>query len=292
MNELEQIVKRYRNVTRLSVAVVYSLCVALAVNIFWTPGHIYGSGIMGVAQLLSSVSQRWLPFHIGIPLLYAALNFPLLILSWRKIGHNFTVFTVIAVCFSTILMRTLPPVKVQFDPIICAIFGGLFNGFGTGLALKNEMSTGGLDIIGIVLRKRWGKSVGSINIAFNTIVVAGAGFLFGWVYAFYTILGIFVNGRVIDALYTRDRKLQVIIITSNPEQVIHQIQDEMRRGITIVHNVEGAYRHRPKTMLFTVISRYELRDFQMALQIADPNAFVSITKAEMILGRFYQEHIY
>ena len=190
------------------------------------------------------------------------------------------------------LLFIIPPVEVKFDPIICAIFGGLFNGVGTGLALKNEMSTGGLDIISIVLRKKLGKSVGTINIAFNILVVLGAGCLFGWVQALYTILSIFVNGRVIDSLYTRNQKLQVIIVTSHPDKVITEIQNEMRRGITIVHDVEGAYQHSSKTMLFMVISQYELPLFRQALQDSDPYAFVSMTEAKLIMGRFYQEHIY
>lgn len=292
MNELEKIARRYRNIAKLSFALIYALCVSVAVNVFWNPGKIYGSGITGLAQLISTISQHWLPFTIGVPVLYATLNLPLLILSWKKIGHEFTFYTIVAVILSTVLLHIIPPVEVKFDPIICAIFGGLFNGLGTGLALKNEMSTGGLDIISIVLRKKLGKSVGTINIAFNILVVLGAGCLFGWVQALYTILSIFVNGRVIDSLYTRNQKLQVIIVTSHPDKVITEIQNEMRRGITIVHDVEGAYQHSSKTMLFTVISQYELPLFRQALQDSDPYAFVSMTEAKLIMGRFYQEHIY
>ncbi|NUF98023.1 YitT family protein [Lactobacillus mellis] len=292
MNELEKIARRYRNIAKLSFALIYALCVSVAVNVFWNPGKIYGSGITGLAQLISTISQHWLPFTIGVPVLYATLNLPLLILSWKKIGHEFTFYTIVAVILSTFLLHIIPPVEVKFDPIICAIFGGLFNGVGTGLALKNEMSTGGLDIISIVLRKKLGKSVGTINIAFNILVVLGAGCLFGWVQALYTILSIFVNGRVIDSLYTRNQKLQVIIVTSHPDKVITEIQNEMRRGITIVHDVEGAYQHSSKTMLFTVISQYELPLFRQALQDSDPYAFVSMTEAKLIMGRFYQEHIY
>lgn len=292
MNELEKIARRYRNIAKLSFALIYALCVSVAVNVFWNPGKIYGSGITGLAQLISTISQHWLPFTIGVPVLYATLNLPLLILSWKKIGHEFTFYTIVAVILSTVFLHIIPPVEVKFDPIICAIFGGLFNGVGTGLALKNEMSTGGLDIISIVLRKKLGKSVGTINIAFNILVVLGAGCLFGWVQALYTILSIFVNGRVIDSLYTRNQKLQVIIVTSHPDKVITEIQNEMRRGITIVHDVEGAYQHSSKTMLFTVISQYELPLFRQALQDSDPYAFVSMTEAKLIMGRFYQEHIY
>ena len=92
MNELEKIARRYRNIAKLSFALIYALCVSVAVNVFWNPGKIYGSGITGLAQLISTISQHWLPFTIGVPVLYATLNLPLLILSWKKIGHEFTFY--------------------------------------------------------------------------------------------------------------------------------------------------------------------------------------------------------
>lgn len=292
MDDLTKVLQRHQNFSKISFALIYAVCVSIAVNIFWTPGHIYGSGITGFAQLVSTVSQRWLPFTISVPILYFLFNAPLIYLSWKKIGHNFTEFTVVAVVLSTIIMRFLKPINMHLDPIICAIFGAVFNGVGTGLALKHGLSTGGLDIISIVLRKKTGKSVGTINIIFNIFLVIGAGFLFGWVHSLYTALSIFINGKVIDSIYTRNEKMQVMIVTSHPKHVIHQIQDEMRRGITIVNDVEGAYRHENKTMLITVISRYELHDLIVAMHKSDPYAFVSITRALMIMGRFYQKHIY
>ncbi len=93
-------------------------------------------------------------------------------------------------------------------------------------------------------------------------------------------------------IYNKDQKLQVMIVTSKPKYVIKEIQSEMRRGITIVHDAEGAFKHEEKTILFTVISRAELNDLETAMTLSDPHAFVSVTDTVKILGRFYQKHIY
>lgn len=289
-NDIERAIRRHSNVTKLSMAFFYAICVSIALNFFWTPGHIYSSGITGAAQLVSSLLERT-PFKLTTPILYFAFNAPLFILAYRKIGHRFTFFTFFAVLFSTIMMHMISPLKVNFDPIICAIFGGLINGLGTGMALKYNISTGGLDIIGIVLRKKTGKSIGSINIMFNLLIIFGAGFVFGWVHALYSAMGIFINGAVIDMVYTSHQRLQVMIVTDQPKKVISSVQRSLRRGITIVHDAEGAYKHEEKTILFTIISRYEMRDFEDAMRQSDPYAFVSITEVFKLLGHFYEPKV-
>ncbi|MQS76069.1 YitT family protein [Companilactobacillus halodurans] len=292
MGELDKLIERHQYLSKVSIAFLYSIAVSIAVNMFWTPGGIYGSGVTGAAQLVSTISHRWMPFNISTAVMYFVLNGPLFVLSWRKIDHKFTVFTIIAVALASMMMHLLPPIKITADPLVCAIFGAVANGFGTGMALRNGISTGGIDILGIILRKRTGKSVGTINIMFNIFIVACAGLLFGWVHALYSAVSIFINGQVIDMIYNKDQKLQVMIVTSKPKNVITQIQNEMRRGITIVHDAEGAYKHEEKTILFTVISRSELHDLETAMAKSDPHAFVSVTDTVKVMGRFYQAHIY
>ena len=90
------------------------------------------------------------------------------------------------------------------------------------------------------------------------------------------------------AVYTRQQKMQVMIVTTKPNSVVDCIQSHLRRGITIVHGAEGAYRHDAKTILFTIISRYEIPDLQEALNESDPKAFVSITENVHTIGHFYE----
>lgn len=288
MDDVSKLMRRHTYVTKISTSFIYAILVSIAVNFFWTPGHIYSSGITGFAQLLNTISTRAFPFEISTGLALFLLNLPLFVLSWRAIGHEFTIFTIITVFLSSFMIQLLKPIPLTHDPIICAIFGGAVNGFGTGLALRNGISTGGLDILGIVIRHRTGSSIGTINIAFNSLIIVSAAVMYGWPYAFYSVLSLIVNARIMDMTYTRQQRMQVMIITTRPNTVIDSVQNHLRRGITIVHNAEGAYQHDAKTILFTVISRYEMGELEEALLESDPNAFASISDSVKILGRFYE----
>lgn len=164
MDQLDKFNRRYNFLSKLSAAFFYSIAVAIALNFFWTPGHMYSSGITGFAQLINTVSERYLPFTLTTSFMYFILNFPLFILAWFKIGHKFTFFTIVAVVLGSFMMHWIQPWQMRLDPLVCAIFGASINGIGTGLALKNGISTGGLDIIGIVIRQKTGISYGKFNI--------------------------------------------------------------------------------------------------------------------------------
>jgi uncharacterized membrane-anchored protein YitT (DUF2179 family) len=275
--------------TRLSVAVVYAFLAAIAVNFFYQPGHIYSSGATGFAQILTTLSDRVVGFTVPVSITLFLINVPLFFLAWFKIGHKFTIFTFITVFLTSFFIHIIPQTTLTKDPIICAIFGGAIMGVGIGFALKNGLSSGGLDILSIVIRKRTGSSVGSISIIFNVMIMLMAGILFSWQYMFYSALAIFMSGKLTDSLYTKQRKMQVMIVTKCPERVINSIQDHMRRGITIINEAEGAYKHDKQTVLFTVVTRFELPLLESIMRENDPDAFVSISENVRIMGRFYEE---
>ena len=287
MDELQDVLKQHAMIMKATTALFYGILVSIAMNFFWEPGQIYSSGITGLAQLIGTLTKNG-PVHLSTALMLFVLNIPLFVLGWRQIGHRFTLFTILAVFCSSVMIKAINPVPLTKDPIICAIFGATINGFGTGLALKNGISTGGLDILGLTIRKHTGKSIGTINLIFNFFIILAAGAVFGWPYAFYSALSIFINARVMDMVYTKQQKMQVMIVTTKPKSVIDCIQNRMRRGITIVHGAEGAYKHDEKTILFTVISRYEQPELRRAMIESDPAAFVSIADNVHIMGRFYE----
>lgn len=302
MQEIDRLIRRHQNSSRLTAALFYSICVAVALNMFWEPAGVFASGITGAAQLLATVVRKWFYFKVATPFgpiastdifstgtLLFLLNVPLFVLAWKKIGHRFTMFTFLAVVFSTVMICLLGGLKpLTTDPIVCGIFGALINGMGTGFALRNNLSTGGLDIIGIVLRRKTGTTVGTVNIAFNILIIFLAGFVNDWPHALYSAMAIFINGKVIDSLFTRQQRMQVMIVTEHPKAVVNEIQNTLRRGITIVHDAEGAFRHEEKTILFTIISRAEMYELETAMRKADPYAFVSITESVKIMGHFYE----
>ncbi|WP_265456219.1 YitT family protein [Enterococcus sp. HY326] len=276
---------------KLSVAIVYALLSSIAINFFYQPGHIYSSGITGLAQVITTLSKDSIGFGLPVSVTLYLLNIPLFLVAWRKIGKKFTIFTIITVTLASLFIQIIPQTELTTDPIICAIFGGGIMGFGVGFALKNGLSSGGLDIISITIRKKTGRTIGSISIYFNAVIILLAGVLFGWQYMFYSALSIFVSGKVTDAVFTKQKKMQVMIVTKCPDEVIENIQGNMRRGITIIHEAEGAFKHDKQTVLLTIVTRFELPLLETAMKKADPQAFVSISDNVKILGHFYEESL-
>lgn len=276
---------------KFSFSVVYALLASISVNVFYQPGKIYSSGITGIAQILHTLSDNLFGLEVPVSLWLLVLNLPLFIFGWFAIGHKFTFFTGITVALTSLFMQIMPEEVLSTDPIICAVFGGAVMGAGIGYALRNGLSSGGLDFLTIAIRKRTGRTIGSISIFFNILIMAAAGLLFGWQYALYSAIAIFVSGKVTDAVYTKQKKMQVIVITRHPDHVIHNVQKSLRRGITIINEAEGAYKHDKQTVLLTVVTRYELPILRQAMKSADPKAFVSIADNVQILGHFYEEEL-
>lgn len=278
-------------VTRFSFSIVYALLASVALNFFYEPGNIYASGATGVAQIISTLFQQFLQVDFPIAWGLLLINLPLFILGWFKISRRFTIFTGITVVFTSIFMELIPTEVLTTDPIICAIFGGVLNGAGMGYAFKNGLSSGGLDFITIYIRKKTGREVGSLSIIFNGMIMVAAGILFGWQYALYSALAIFVSGKVIDVVYTKQKKMQVMIITRRPEVVVAALQKRLQRGITIINNAQGAYTKENETVLFTIVTRYEMPLLREAMNKSDGKAFVSIAENVQILGNFYEEEL-
>ena len=271
---------------KFSASLFYGLMSAIAVNFFFEPGHVYSSGVTGLSQVLSAISGRYLGFTIPVAVAFYAINLPLLVLAWYKIGHKFTVFTFITVTMSSLFIQLIPQVTLTTDPLINAIFGGLVMGTGIGYGLKSRISSGGTDVISLTIRKMTGRSVGSISLLVNGIIMLFAGLLFGWQYALYSMVTIFVSSRVTDALFTRQKKMQALIVTARPERVIQMIHKKLHRGVTCINDAEGTYAHEKKAVLLAIITREEYSDFKHFMAKADPSAFVSIAEDVHVMGRF------
>lgn len=271
---------------RISASLLYGLLSSIAVNWFFEPGQVYSSGATGLAQVISAVSKQNFNIEIPVSIAFYTINFPLLILAWRSIGHKFTIFTFITVTMSSIFIQFVPEVTLTTDPLINAIFGGLIMGLGIGYGLKSRISSGGTDIVSLLIRKKTGRDVGNISLVVNGVIMIFAGFLFGWRYALYSMVTIFVSSRVTNAIYTKQKKMQAMIITSYPEKVIRMIHRRLHRGVTCINDAEGTYNHEKKAVLLTVITQAEFYEFKYHMQKTDPTAFISISENVQIIGRF------
>ena len=273
---------------KVSASLLYGFLSAIAVNFFFQPGHVYSSGATGLAQILSVLSHRFIGFTIPVSLTFYAINIPLMIVAWYQIGHKFTIFTFLTVSMSSFFIQFVPVVTLTNDPIMNALFGGVVMGTGIGFALRNNISSGGTDIVSLTIRKQTGKNVGSISFLVNGTIMLIAGLTFGWKYALYSMITIFVSSRVTDAVFTKQKRMQAMIVTSQPDAIIEKIHKKLHRGATIIHNAEGTYNHQAKAVLLTVITRAEFNEFKYIMRKADPQAFITISDNVHIIGRFVE----
>lgn len=288
LNTLRSISKE-KYAEKISASLLYGILSSIAVNIFYQPGHVYASGATGLAQIVSALSERFFGYTFPISVAYYLINIPLMLLAWYKIGHKFTIFTFITVTMSSLFIQVMPQVTLTTDPLINAIFGGLFMGLGIGYSLRSRISSGGTDIVGLTLRKSTGKDVGSIALAVNGIILSIAGIIFGWQYALYSMVSIFVSSRVTDALYTKQKKMQAMIVTEHPDRVIAAIHKKLHRGVTCINDAEGTYKHVHKSVLITILTQEEYNDFKWIMAKADSKAFISVAENVRIIGRFVED---
>ena len=282
-------ISREKYAEKISASLFYGILSSIAVNFFFQPGHVYSSGATGLAQVLSALSDRFVGFVIPVSVTFYTINIPLMILAWFNLGHRFTIFTFITVTISSFFIQIMPQITLTSDPLINAIFGGLVMGTGIGYGLRSRISSGGTDIVSLYIRKKTGRAVGSISLAVNGVIMIFAGLLFGWQYALYSMVTIFVSSRMTDAIFTKQKKMQATIITSRPDRVTKQIHKRLHRGVTQINDAEGTYNHEKKAVLITIITREEFNDFKYAMRKADPKAFVSVAEDVHILGRFVED---
>ncbi|MEN1970350.1 YitT family protein [Lentibacillus sp. N15] len=270
---------------RIIIVIFGALLGAIALNFFLIEANVYASGFTGAAQLLSSVFNDFVGLKISTGILLFILNIPVAILGWFKVGKGFTIYSAISVLCTTIFLELLPVVHFSDDIILNAVFGGVISGIGVGITLKLGASTGGMDIVAMVLSRMKDKPIGGYFLLLNAIIIALAGILYEPENALYTMVTLYVTTRVIDAIHTRHEKVTAMIITHKADELQQAIHRKMVRGITILP-ATGAYTKENKNMMYLVITRYELYDLEQIISEVDPNAFTNIVQTTGIFGFF------
>jgi uncharacterized membrane-anchored protein YitT (DUF2179 family) len=216
------------------------------------------------------------------------LNIPVAILGWLKVGKSFTIYSFLSVVLSSLFLTIIPIKQVSHDILLNAVFGGVILAIGVGITLKWGASTGGVDIIAMVLSRMKDKPVGPYMFVLNGIIIITAGFLYGWEKALYTLVTLYTSTRVIDAIHTRYAKLTALIITKKADELKKAIQAKLVRGITMIP-AKGAFSNEAREMLMIVITRYELFDLEQIIKEVDPNAFTNIIQTNNVYGFFRKE---
>ncbi|MBR3119112.1 YitT family protein [Oceanobacillus profundus] len=273
---------------RIIVVIFGALLNAISLNFFLIGANVYASGFTGAAQLLSSVFNDFIGIGISTGILLFVLNIPVLLLGWYKVGKGFTIYSIISVFFSTLFLEVIPVIELSGDIILNAAFGGVIGGVGVGITLKIGASTGGMDIVAMILSRLKDKPIGNYFLVMNAVIILFAGILYEPENALYTMVTLYVSTRVIDAIHTRHEKVTAWIVTLKADELQEAIHRKMIRGITILP-AKGAYTKADKSVMYLVITRYELYDLEKIINEVDPTAFTNVVETAGVFGSFRRD---
>ena len=253
---------------------------SLAVNLFIVPNNLYTGGTLGLSQLIRtaiiSITNIHFSFDIS-SIIYYMINVPLFLIAYKRISKTFFIRTLFSVTINSLflLIIPIPSEPLIKDLLVNVLIGGFLGGIGIGMALSTGSSSGGTDIIGILLSKRNNKfTVGNIGLVFNIIVYIICGIKYGIETMIYSILYAIFETIMIDKNHTQNICSEAFIFTKEPpEKMIYFINTELKRGATYWEAV-GGYTKTKTYIVYTVLSKYERMRLGRHMKDFDEKAFM------------------
>lgn len=271
-----------------SLIMVGTFIMAAGFVLFISPYKLAPGGVYGIAIILHHL------FGLPIGLSALAMDIPLTILGIKFLGPRFGIKTIVGFSATSMWVTLLEwtygyEPLVENDALLSAIFGGVLIGFGLGLVFKSRATSGGSDIIAMILAKYFQISLGQLLIIVDSVIVLLGLAAFGrWEIPLYSWIVIFISGKVIDVvLQGIDYDKTLFIISEKQEEIRQKILLDLNRGGTIIKG-QGMYNGQDKSIIFTVVSRRELAILKDFIIHIDPNAFLTVINANEILGKGFK----
>ncbi len=271
-----------KNFLVLTAAGIINAC---GVVFFLYPVHLYDSGISGTSMLISQLTPSFLPLSLFL----AALNIPLFLYGLKKQGAVFTVSAIYAVAVYSLtawLIMEVLPIDVSFasplagrDLLLCALFGGIISGIGSGLAMRYGGAMDGIEVIAMIFAKKLGISVGTFCMVYNVLlyIVCGA-VLRSWILPLYSIVTYAAALKTVDFIVDGiDRAKAAMIVTVKPNEICETLSAAFETGATVI-DARGGYSGRKKTLVYFVVNRFQVAKMKALVHQIDPSAYITITE--------------
>ena len=264
---------------------------AIGVTMFLAPVHLYDSGISGTSMLLWQVT----PPAFTLSLFLVLLNVPLFLFGLKKQGLCFTIYSIWAVFIYSgvsFLINEVLPVDVAtaspfagWDLLLCAIFGGLISGIGSGLTIRWGGAIDGIEVMAVIFAKRLGLTVGSFVMAYNVVLYITIGVIWGsWILPLYSIVTYFVGNKAVDFIVEGlDKAKAVMIVTRCQDEICRVLSEEFGRGITQI-SAKGYFSGADNCVVYFVVNRFQIPKVKKLVAEADASAFVTITEISDVMG--------
>lgn len=268
------------------VALFIAGCInAVGVTVFLAPVKLYDSGISGTAILLSQITPEYLTLSVFLLI----LNIPLFLFGLKKQGPAFTIyslFTVTVYSVGAYLITDVLPVDVSVasplageDLLLCALFGGVISGVGSGLTIRNGGAIDGVEVMAVVFSKRLNITVGTFVMIYNVMLYIICGIIKqSWILPLYSIVTYAAGLKTIDFVVEGlDRSKSVMIVTEKAKEINEALTEEFKCGTTLM-TAMGGYSNTEKSVIYFVVNRFQIYKMRNIIHSIDPKAFVTISE--------------
>lgn len=277
---------------RMFIATLGCIIMSIGINVFTTPLNLYTTGLMGYSQLIRSILAEdfGISFaHIDLAgILYYVLSLPIFIITFRSLGKEFFIRTVIfALVFSaTTALVPVPSSPIIEDPLTSVVVGGICVGAGDAMVLTCGCTVGGLDMLAMHISKKTGMQVGKFTIFVNILLFLCCFFRYDFSVVLYSIIYMVFATLILDRMHQQNINVQALIFTKKLDDAIpREIMSQLGRGVTRWQG-EGAYTNQPSSVLCTCINRYEMEKLERIVKAEDSQAFIITTHGVRINGNF------
>lgn len=244
--------------------------VAAALELFLLPNKIIDGGVIGVSMMIAHITKG----NLGA--IIFAINLPFVILAYKSLGRKFVINTFFAITMLSIATNIMLNFgHVTDDLLLATIFGGILLGLGVGLILRNNASLDGTEMVSLKLSKKLKViSVGELLMGINLFIYAGAGFLFGWDRALYSVLTYYVASKVIDTVIEGlDKAKSVRIVSDFSREIGDSIMKELDISVTYMKTL-GGYSRQEKILTYCIVNKFDMAKLKEVVHNVDPNAFI------------------
>ncbi|MBR2137813.1 MAG: YitT family protein [Bacilli bacterium] len=269
---------------------VGSLMFCISVNIFIVPNDLYTGGVLGVAQLIRSIVIDVFKLNVAFDfsgILYYVINIPLFVIAYKQLSKTFFYRTLLIISIQTVMLSLIPTVGIIDEILTNVLVGGLLGGAGLGIILSCGASTGGSDIIGLVLAKKNTEfSVGKLGLILNVFVYSITGLIYGLQTMIYSIIYSFVDSLTIDKMHEQNIcSTAFIFCKKNPKEINNYIKNELQRSFTY-WDAKGGYDDSRTYIIYTALTKYELIKLERKIKECDFDAFMVKSEGVGIKGDF------
>ncbi len=257
---------------------------AVGVTIFLAPVKLYDSGISGTSILLSQIT----PEYLTLSMFLLILNIPLFLFGAKRQGATFTVYSLFTVAVYSIvawLITDVLPIDVSVasplagqDLLLCALFGGIISGVGSGLTIRNGGAIDGVEVMAVIFAKKLNLTVGTFVMIYNVILYIVCGIAKqSWILPLYSIVTYAAGLKTIDFVVEGiDHSKSVMIITDRAKEISEALTEEFKCGTTLM-TAKGGYSNADKTVIYFVVNRFQIYKMKNIVHSIDPKAFLTIS---------------